>query len=219
MGLPQTPPRTLDPRLRESPIVFLAGAAVLACVSAACAALFVSGLLSGAAMRAPARRNWTGWLHVYDNLADSPWIYAFDLVGWGLLLVMSGAGARICGWFYATSGGIFGTPDEKALRRIGRYRRAIDAGVFASLRQHVPGHWRSVRLELESQLRQGKERLRCRVSNLEGHTDAVPLGVSFDEMLDRLLDVFQKHGQGFRRSVYAMDRDEKGRWKLTLSVD
>jgi hypothetical protein len=65
----------------------------------------------------------------------------------------------------------------------------------------------------------GEERLRHRLAGPDGRS----VGVDFSEHLFRttgeLLDLFQKHGEAFRKTVYSMERGVDRRWKRTVTIE
>jgi hypothetical protein len=83
----------------------------------------------------------------------------------------------------------------------------------------APPGWTRIRLELVWETRQGEERLRHQLEGPDGHSEGVGFPVHMFRTTGQLLDLYQKHGESFRKTVYAMERGAGRRWKRTLTIE
>jgi hypothetical protein len=210
----------LDPRLRERPLLHLVGLLLFAALAGYCLYEFLSGIALGEVRCIPVRsRSCRRRADPFYSLEDEPVFFAGDLVFWLWFALACAGGA----WYFrgriVWAGGLFGTERERCLRRIALLRRSLDEGVFMFLANMAPGGWTRVRLELEWETWQGADRLRHHLEGPDGHSR----GVGFPEYLFRttgqLLDLFQKHGEKFRKTVYAMERGTDRRWRRSLTIE
>jgi hypothetical protein len=210
----------LDPRLREWPALYLAGLLWFALLAACCLNQFASGLALGEVLCIPfharsCRRNFPR----FYGMEEEPFFFAGEMFFWLWFgLVFAGIA-----WYFQRqlvhAGGLFATARERCRRRIGRMRRRIDAGIFLHLAKMVPAGWESIQLELEWVTRQGEERLLHRVAGPEGHARGVAYSQHLLRATAELLDLFQKHGEAFQRTVYTLVRGPDRRWKPSLTVE
>jgi hypothetical protein len=210
----------LDPRLRERPVLQLLGLVLFAGLAALCLHQFLRGLSLGEVRCIPLRsRSCRRRLDPYYSFEEEPVFFVSELVFWLWFAVASAGGAWLFRHQIVWAGGLFGTQREKCLRRIARMRRALDEGIFTYLANMAPPAWKRIRLELVWETRQGEARLRHRLEGPDGHSE----GVGFPEHMLRttgqLLDLFQKHGEAFRKTVYSMERGPDRRWKRTLTLE
>jgi hypothetical protein len=210
----------LDPRLRERPAVYLLGGCLFAVLAAYCLYQFVSGIQTGAVRCIPLRsRSCRRRADPFYSLEEEPVFFVGDLVFWLWFGVACAGGCWYLLSLIVQAGGLFATERERCLRRIARLRRSIDEGIFMFLANMAPLGWNRIRLELEWESRQGEERLRHHLEGPDGHSKGVGFPVYFFRTTGQLLDLFQKHGEKFERTVYAMERGADRRWKRTLTID
>jgi hypothetical protein len=210
----------LDPRLRERPVRYLLGLLLFGGLAALCLHQFFSGLAVDEVRCIPFRsRSCRRRADPFHSLGEEPVFFVGELVFW-LWFAVACAGLA---WYFSASiaeaGGLFGTERERCLRRIARLRRSIDDGIFAWLGNLAPSRWNQIRLELEWETRQGEERLRHRLAGPDGQLAGVGFPEHFLRSADQLLDLFQKHGEKFAKTIYALERGADRRWKRNLRVE
>jgi hypothetical protein len=210
----------LDPRLRERPALPLLGLLLFAALAAYCLYQFLSGLTLGEVRCIPIRsRSCRHRIDPHYSLEEQPVFFVGEILFW-LWFAIACAG---CAWYFRSTivwaGGLFGTERERCLRRIARTRRAIDDGIFVFLATVAPVGWQRIRLELEWETRQGKERLRHHLLGPDGHSKGVGCPESLFRTTGQLLDLFQKHGEKFRKTIYALERGDDQRWKRSLTIE
>jgi hypothetical protein len=210
----------LDPRLRERPALYLLGLLLFAGLAACCLYQFSSGLALGEVRCIPLHsRSCRRRADPFYSLEEEPVFFVGDLVFW----LWFAAACAACAWYFrgliVGAGGLFATERERCLRRIARMRCSIDEGIFMFLANMAPVGWSSIRLELAWETRQGEERLRHTLEGPHGHSKGVGFPVYFFRTTGQLLDLFQKHGERFRRTVYALERGADHRWKRTLTIE
>jgi hypothetical protein len=210
----------LDPRLRERPALHLIGLLLFGGLAACCLWQFASGIALDEVRCIPLRsRSCRRRADPFHALEEEPVFFTGDLVVWLWFAVACAGGAWWCGASIAEAGGLFATERERCLRRIARLRRSIDDAIFTTLANLAPAGWDRIRLELAWETRQGMERLRRTLEGPDGHAQGVGEPAWFVGTTERLLDLFQKHGQKFERTIYQLERGADRRWQRTLTIE
>ena len=210
----------LDPRLRERPVFYLLGSLFFAGLAAYCLDQLLSGLALGEVRCIPVRsRGCRRRADPFYSLEEEPAFFVGELFFW-LWFAVGCAGSA---WYFrgmiVWAGGLLGTERERCLRRIAMLRVSLDKGVFTFLANMAPVGWKSIRLELEWETRQGEERLRHHLVGPDGHSKGIGIPVYLFRTTGQLLDLFQKHGEKFRKTIYTLERGAGRHWKQTLTIE